>query len=108
MFKGRMGRGKYALTVLCLWVLQFLVMFLIGGLGLLSESLDSKVPLLWFICSIPIAVWGLHAACLRFHDIGKSGWTELLGLIPIYNIFLLVILFGRKGEEGENQYGPPL
>jgi len=33
------------------------------------------------------------------HDVGKSGWFQL---IPIYNI----ILFVTEGDKGDNQYGP--
>jgi hypothetical protein len=29
-----------------------------------------------------------------------------LGFIPVYNIYLILMLFFKKGTEGPNEYGP--
>jgi len=42
----------------------------------------------------------------RLHDIGKSGWWQLLGLIPILGAIILIIFFVQKPQSGDNQYGP--
>ena len=54
---------------------------------------------------IPVVV--IPTLCVtvrRLHDVGKSGWLVLLGLIPIANLYLLYLLT-RRGEEGHNRYG---
>jgi len=42
----------------------------------------------------------------RLHDIGKSGWWILIGLIPLIGgIWLLILMLGDS-QPGDNQYGP--
>ena len=43
----------------------------------------------------------------RLHDLDKSGWLSLLALVPLANIYLLVLLTFFKGTEGRNTYGLP-
>jgi uncharacterized membrane protein YhaH (DUF805 family) len=42
----------------------------------------------------------------RLHDIGKSGWFWFIGLIPIVNLYLVYLTCIKKGDIGDNQYGP--
>ncbi len=41
----------------------------------------------------------------RLHDSGRSGWLQLLGLIPIVGL-ILIYWFAIEGDQGNNQYGP--
>lgn len=41
----------------------------------------------------------------RCHDLGKSGWFVLLGIIPIVNLYYAVEVGFQKGTVGENKYG---
>jgi uncharacterized membrane protein YhaH (DUF805 family) len=40
----------------------------------------------------------------RLHDVGKSGWNVILGLIPVVN-FYIIYLLARRGDKGDNRYG---
>lgn len=40
----------------------------------------------------------------RLHDVGKSGWWLLVGIIPIANLYILYLLL-QRGESGDNRYG---
>jgi uncharacterized membrane protein YhaH (DUF805 family) len=42
----------------------------------------------------------------RLHDVGKSGWFMLIGLVPIVNLYLVYLTCIKKGDVGHNQYGP--
>ena len=42
----------------------------------------------------------------RLHDIGRSGWWILIGLIPIIGAIVLLIFTVRDSQEGENRFGP--
>lgn len=48
----------------------------------------------------------LAVAVRRLHDIGRSGWWLLFGLIPIIGSFVLLVFAFTKGNERENEYGP--
>ncbi|MDE0086549.1 MAG: DUF805 domain-containing protein [Candidatus Poribacteria bacterium] len=45
----------------------------------------------------------------RFHDINLSGWLVLLGCVPIFGPFYIMIYCGFiKGTQGDNRYGKNL
>ena len=46
----------------------------------------------------------LSATVRRLHDVDKSGWWMVLGIIPVANLYLIYTLT-RKGSEGDNRYG---
>lgn len=48
---------------------------------------------------------GLAVAARRLHDIGKSGWWQLIAPTPIIGIIMLIVWYGREGEAGSNGYG---
>ena len=41
----------------------------------------------------------------RLHDIGKSGWMILIGLIPLVGLYLIYLL-AKDSDPGQNAYGP--
>lgn len=41
----------------------------------------------------------------RLHDLDKSGWWLLIGLIPLIGFIVLLIWFISKGTAGDNKYG---
>jgi len=48
----------------------------------------------------------------RLHDFGWSGWNVLwiwlLDAIPYVNWLVLLFMFLKKGDPGENKYGLPV
>jgi uncharacterized membrane protein YhaH (DUF805 family) len=52
-----------------------------------------------------VAAKYLCVAIQRFHDIDRSGSSYWLLYIPIYNIYLEIILLFKKGVNGSNEYG---
>ncbi|MCT4620980.1 MAG: DUF805 domain-containing protein [Marinisporobacter sp.] len=45
-------------------------------------------------------------AVQRLHDIERPGVHWFLLLIPLYNIYLGLLLLFKKGTDGTNEYGP--
>ena len=52
----------------------------------------------------------LAAGARRLHDINKSGWMQLIVLIPIFGLLYLIYLLVQEGDAADNQYGavPPI
>lgn len=69
--------------------------------------LNMVVPILGGLFSLALLVPSLAAGARRLHDIGKSGWLQLLGLIPVIGWILLIYWGAQPGEPNANQYGPP-
>lgn len=41
----------------------------------------------------------------RLHDLDRSGWHWWLFLVPLYNLYLALLLVFKKGTAGANEYG---
>jgi uncharacterized membrane protein YhaH (DUF805 family) len=104
--KGRYNRSKYfwiELGIFIIWVVVSNVLeYLVAKLG----GDFNTAPCLFGLISIPIIVIASFQVVKRLHDIGKPGVYYWLLLIPLYNIYLGLVLFFQKGNDGENQYGP--
>jgi uncharacterized membrane protein YhaH (DUF805 family) len=92
-FKGRAARPEFWWFVL----FQFAVLIV---LGFVHEMLSS-------LASLALLVPALAVGARRLHDIGKSGWFQLIGLIPIIGWILLIYWDVQPGQPESNQYGPP-
>ena len=57
------------------------------------------------ITGIILGILQLSLTVKRFHDFNSSGWSVLLLLIPLYNIYLIIKLYFFLGDEGLNDYG---
>ena len=98
---GRMNRGAYAQRLLLMAVVSIALQFMVGPFQ--SPEL---VLLLIVVASVYMTVYAIGIAARRLHDLGKSGWWQLLSLIPIVNLAFALYLLFFKGEEGDNRFGP--
>ena len=74
-----------------------------NALGLLNfESIVDKVG---FCISLFLIFPNIAATARRMHDIGRSGWTQLISFIPIVGFFVFLNYELRRGDQGENAYG---
>ena len=91
-FDGRIRRLEYGLTYLAYF-------FYCLPMNLISENdLSADFATVWLLLLIPV-MWALFAqGAKRCHDIGHSGWWQL---IPFYVIWMIF----KEGESGPNQYG---
>jgi uncharacterized membrane protein YhaH (DUF805 family) len=64
-----------------------------------------RLPILGSLYSLAVLVPSVAVGVRRMHDIGKSGWVLLVGLIPIIGAILLIIWAATEGNRGPNQYG---
>lgn len=63
------------------------------------------IPYVGFIWMLAALIPGLAVAVRRLHDLGKSGWFLLLGLIPLVGGILLIVWFCQDGDSNKNEYG---
>ena len=91
VFSGRATRSEYWYFVL----VDFIVSIVLGLLGLELISLLYRLFVL-------IPSWAVF--CRRMHDINRSGWSWLWGLLPIIGLIILLIYLCTPTKEGENKY----
>jgi len=103
-FDGRITRSAYWLK----FVLPYLVIAVVLGivdaiLGLQAEG----VGLLGGLFGLA-AIWpSIAVGAKRCHDRGRSGWFQLILLIPVAGVVWLLVELGfLRGTVGENRFGP--
>jgi len=84
-FNGRASRSEYWWFVL----FTFLVSL---ATGMVSQTMSGLFSLAVLLPSLAVGV-------RRLHDIDKSGWFLLLGLIPIVGWIILIVWAAQEGKE---------
>lgn len=91
-FNGRATRPEYW----WFWLFAVLGSIVLGMIsGMLQSLFSLAIVLPWFA-----------VGARRLHDIGKSGWWQLLVLIPVIGVLILLYFFAQASETGENRFGP--
>ena len=79
---------------------EFWWFFLFQIIVLLVTGMISSI--LYGIAALAMLLPGIAVGARRLHDIGKTGWLLLIGLIPLVN--LLLLYWFVQPSEGPNQY----
>ena len=93
-FDGRASRPEFW------WFVLFTVIVNVVGDVIFRHWIVALVSLALLVPSIAVGA-------RRFHDINKSGWMQLLGLIPLVGWALVIYWAAQPGEPGPNPFGPP-
>jgi len=97
-FEGRIRRTEYGLSVVIYAIVVITMQVaLITSSG--NSSTGAGASLLFFILWLPCIYFLLAQGAKRCHDLGNSGWFQL---IPFYGLWLLF----ANSKEGINEYGP--
>ncbi|OYT16867.1 MAG: hypothetical protein B7C24_05510 [Bacteroidetes bacterium 4572_77] len=101
-FNGRSRRKEYWMFVLFNMIISFA---LISVEHLLGIATSYGGGFLSNIYSLAILIPSIAVGVRRLHDIGKSGWWLLIGLIPVIGWIWIIILLATDGLPGSNEYG---
>ncbi|TFZ00268.1 DUF805 domain-containing protein [Ramlibacter humi] len=90
-FEGRAGRPEFWWFMLAC---------------LLASTLPAALNLTWLglLLNLALCVPCMAAGSRRLHDIGKSGWLQLLWLIPVAGWAVLVFWLAQPSD-GANDFG---
>ena len=106
-FNNRARRKEYWMFALFNFIISMLIVEVYNALGF-SFNYTGNVSgsgVLNLLYTLLILIPSLAVAVRRLHDVGKSGWMLLIGLIPLVGAIWLLILLLRDSEAGENKYG---
>ena len=104
-FEGRARRKEYWGFVLFSSLIAFGLVILSGIGAAISEDMAIVLSLPYYIYVLAIMLPNIAVGIRRLHDIDKSGWWTLVGLIPLVGSIWLIVLFATEGNTGENQFG---
>jgi uncharacterized membrane protein YhaH (DUF805 family) len=96
-FTGRARRTEYWMFALVNFGIAVLLELILGF---------TFLYFLTYVYSLAIFIPSLAVCVRRLHDIGRSGWWYLIGLIPVIGWILLIVWFCTDSQPGANKWGP--
>lgn len=99
-FSGRSSRSAYWFWFLWTVIITLFIEILRASIGGELSPVDI-IDLVW---SLGILVPSFALAARRLHDVGRSGWWQLIAL-TIVGIIPLFIWFVSAGDSDTNKYG---
>lgn len=90
-FNGRAGRSEFWWFALAV----FLVAVVFNVL---------RMPMLGMLANLALLLPSVAVGARRLHDIGKSGWFQLVGIIPFVG-WIIVVYWMVQPSAGANEYG---
>lgn len=97
-FRGRIRRTEYGLTIIIGSLINTVLGAMIGGAEVDSSGGSEGILVIYFILLVPYLWLMLAQGAKRCHDLGNSGFIQL---IPLYGIWMLF----EKGDPEPNKYG---
>lgn len=103
-FSGRAARREF--WFFQLWnLVASIALFIVDAL-LGTDTPELAYGLLGTLYGLGVLVPSLAVGARRLHDIGRTGWWQLIMLIPLLGLILLIVWWATEGEGGPNRFGP--
>ncbi|WP_197029061.1 DUF805 domain-containing protein [Blastococcus sp. URHD0036] len=97
-FTGRARRSEFWWFYLFNFIVSFVASLIDQAIGF---------PALQIIVGLGLLIPGLAVGARRLHDTGRSGWWQLIALVPLVGIILLIVWWATDSEPRPNQHGVP-
>ena len=104
VFSGRARRTEFWYFVLFNIIVTIVLSVIDRLIGTFSGA--SNLGILSGIYSLAVLIPTLAVAVRRLHDIDRTGWWILIGLIPLIGTIVLLVFALTPGTPGSNRYGP--
>jgi len=86
-FSGRASRSEYW------WFVLFIVL-----VGLAASIVSNAVSALFTLATL---LPSLAAASRRLHDTGRSGWWQLVCLVPFVGLIVLIVFLAQESRSAD-------
>jgi len=95
-FSGRARRSEY-----WYWTLATVIAAIIAGL--LDAIIGGQI--IGYAVLLATLVPTIAVGARRLHDTGRSGWLQLIGIIPVVG-WIILIVWWASDSHPDNKYGP--
>jgi uncharacterized membrane protein YhaH (DUF805 family) len=100
VFSGRARRREYW------WFFLFNLIIGVGIAVIESSATGNNYSVLASLYQLAVFLPAIGVSIRRLHDTGRSGWSLLVGLIPLVGPIVLLIFMLSDSQPETNQYGP--
>ncbi len=95
-FTGRVGRQEF-------WM--FILVYIGIAIAVSIVTTMLRVPMVYTLFGLAMMVPSWAITARRLHDVNKSGWWQLIALIPLVGIIVLIIWLAGESKNEGNQFG---
>lgn len=95
VFSGRATRKQFWMYMLVYTIIAIVLGVIDGILGM---------PVLGMILALALFVPSISIGARRLHDTDRSGWWQLIGIIPLIG-FIVLIVFWCQDSKPDNIFG---
>tara|TARA_B100000965_G_C19221888_1_gene596286 strand:+ start:227 stop:574 length:348 start_codon:yes stop_codon:yes gene_type:complete len=105
-FSGRASKKEYWMFFLFMMICYVIAIVLDMSLGLWDdvEAIGLFSSILIFLFFIPY----MSLNCRRLHDINKSGWFQLIFIIPLVGLIVWLMWTCADAVNAKNRFGKPI
>ncbi|MBO9356988.1 DUF805 domain-containing protein [Bordetella petrii] len=96
-FSGRASRSEF-------WWFYLFTVSMCWGATLVGAAMGDSQGWLGNIVALVFLIPSLAAGSRRLHDVGRSGWWQLL-VLTVIGVILLIIWWATDTKKQVNQYG---
>lgn len=101
-FSGRARRKEY-------WMFVLFNILIAIGIGVIDSVMGWKngwgIGRLGGLYNLFVLLPSIAVCARRLHDIGRSGWWQLIAFVPILGWIVLLVWTASEGAPGPNEYG---
>ncbi|MBL6427139.1 MAG: DUF805 domain-containing protein [Maritimibacter sp.] len=101
-FNGRARRAEFWWFILFVFVVSTILSLI--DMALFEGVLQDIGPLSAIFTLITL-IPAIAVTARRLHDVGRSGWWQLLFLLPVIGFLVILFWAVQKGTDGPNEYG---
>jgi uncharacterized membrane protein YhaH (DUF805 family) len=105
-FSGRARRAEYWWFSLFLALGSFVLAILDSIVFGVATVADYGIGPLGGLFSLGLIIPSIAVSFRRLHDLDRSAWWLLLGLIPLIGALVLLFWYVQRGTVGDNRFGP--
>ena len=109
-FSGRARRKEYWMFKLFDGIIAVALIWVMGvgfvlGVVLKCDLLSFLPILLYYVYLLALIIPNIAVLVRRLHDIGNSGWTFFIVLVPLAGIIVLFVWLCTDSQAGKNKWG---
>ena len=93
VFRGRASRPQFW------WFMLFCVLAVSLAEAIVGEGFSGLVTLALVLPTLAVTA-------RRLHDIGRSGWWQLVVWVPVVGVFVALYWYVQPSEAMDNKWGP--